>query len=274
MIVDFEYAGERLSDFGLIIASVDGSSGSDVLEWANQLESQTIRNKISGKSYSTSTSYSDDYTVTYQIIKYSCNSGNIQYISDTEWRYLERWLNRKDNLRFTPISDNTEFCGYHFYGSFNISPIKSNGEIIGAELVFTSNAPYGFGDTVSIDVNSTSMEVYSNSDELGLLPIKMTIKPSKAGNLTIVNSLMNEYEPQKASTIIKNCIANEIISLDSEHLIISSSNASHSKLYNDFNYVYPQLYTNYVNQVNKFTFSIQCEVHMEFEPVRKVGVLV
>lgn len=274
MIVDFEYAGERLSDFGLIIASVDGSSGSDVLEWANQLESQTIRNKISGKSYSTSASYSDDYTVTFQIIKYSCNSGNIQYISDTEWRYLERWLNRKGNLRFTPISDNTEFCGYHFYGSFNISPIKIDGDIIGAELTFNSNAPYGFGDTVSIDVNSTSMEVYSNSDELGLLPIKMTIKPSKAGNLTITNSLMNEYEPQKASTIIKNCIANEIISLDSEHLIITSSNASHSKLYNDFNYVYPQLYTDYTDQVNKFTFSIQCEVHMEFEPVRKVGVLV
>ena len=274
MIVDFEYAGERLSEYGLIIASVDGSSGSDVLEWANQLESQTIRNKISGKSYTTSISYSDDYSLTFQIIKYSCKLGNIQHISDTEWRYIERWLNRKDNLRFTPISDNKEFNGYHYYGVFNISPIKIDGDIIGAELTFNSNAPYGFGDTVFIDATSTSMEVHSTSDELGILPIKMTIKPSKSGNLTITNSLMNEYEPQKATTIIKNCIANEIISLDSEHLIITSSNPNHSKLYNDFNYVYPQLYTDYADQVNKFTFSIQCEVHMEFEPIRKVGVLV
>lgn len=274
MIVDFEYAGERLSDFELIIASVDGSSGSDTLEWANQLGSETIRNKNSGKSYITSISYSDNYTVTFQVIKYSCKSGNIQHISDTEWRYIERWLNRKDNLRFTPISNNEEFSGYHFYGNFNISPIKMGGEIIGAELTFTSNAPYGFGDTVSIDVNSTSLEVYSTSDELGILPVKMTVKPSKAGNLTIENSLMKTYNPKKATTIIKNCLANETISLNSEHLIISSSNSNHSKLYNDFNYVYPQLYTDYDDQVNKFTFSIQCEIHMEFEPIRKVGVLV
>lgn len=274
MIVDFEYAGERLSDFGLIIASVDGSSGSDTLEWANQLEPETIRNKNSGKSYTTSISYSDNYTVTFQTIKYSCNSGNIQYISDTEWRYLERWLNRKDNLRFTPISNNEEFSGYHFYGNFNISPVKAGGEIVGVELTFTSNAPYGFGDIVSIDVDSTSFEVYSTSDELGVLPLKMTVKPSKAGNLTIVNSLMKTYDSKKATTIIKNCLANETISLDSEHLIISSSNSNHSKLYNDFNYVYPQLYTDYVDHVNKFTFSMQCEVHMEFEPIRKVGVLI
>ena len=274
MIVDFEYAGERLSEHGLIIASVDGSSGSDTLEWANQLESQTIRNRNSGKSYTTSTSYSDDYTLTFQAVKYSCKTGNIGYISDTEWRYLERWLNRKDNLRLTPISDNEEFCGYHFYGNFNISPIKIGADIIGTEITFNSNAPYGFGDTVSIDATSTSLEVYSTSDELGVLPVKMTIKPSKNGNLTITNSLMNEYEPQKATTIIKNCIANETISLDSEHLIISSSNSSHSRLYNDFNYVYPQLYTDYADQVNKFTFSMQCEVHMEFKPIRKVGVLV
>lgn len=274
MIVDFEYAGERLSDFGLIIASVDGSSGSDTLEWANQLEFETVRNRNSGKSYTTSTSYSDDYALTLQVIKYSCKSGNIQYISDTEWRYLERWLNRKDNLRFTPISTNEEFSSYHYYGSFNISPIKIGGELIGAELTFNSNAPYGFADTVSIDANTTSLEVYSTSDELGILPVKMTVKPSKSGTLTIVNSLMKTYEPKRATTIIKNCIANETISLDSEHLIISSSSSSHSKLYNDFNYVYPQLYTDYVDQVNNFTFSIQCTIHMEFEPIRKVGVLV
>lgn len=41
-------------------------------------------------------------------------------IGNTEYRYLSKWLNRKDNLDFSPISDNEEFNGYHFFGSFNV----------------------------------------------------------------------------------------------------------------------------------------------------------
>lgn len=134
------------------------------------------------------------------------------------------------------------------------------------ELTFTSNAPFGFGDVVNIDESGTTFEVHTTSDELGQLPIKMSLTTSQSGNLTITNSFTNE------STIVKNCQKNETISFDSENLIITS-NFNHVKLFNDFNYVYPALYTDYGDTVNKFTLSIPCEMHMEFTPIRKIGVI-
>lgn len=267
MIIDFEYAGERLSEHGLIIASIDVTSGANTLEWGSQLEFNTVQNKNSGISYSTSTNYTDVYTTTFQTIKYSCKSGSMTAISDTEFRYLTKWLNRKEYLRFSPISDNANFVGYYFYGSFNIKPIVACGEIIGVELTFTANTPFGFGDVIKIDENGTTFEVYTTSDELGKLPAKTTLKTSKSGNLTITNSFTGE------STVVKNCKANETLYFDSEHLIITSD-SNHTKLFNDFNYTYPTLYTDYTDTVNKFTLSMPCEIHMEFTPVRKVGVIV
>ena len=268
MIVDFEYAGERLSDYGLIIASVDGSSGANVLEWGSQIEFQTIQNKITGINYVTNTGYSDVYSTTFQVIKYSCRTGNMEYLTDTEFRYLVKWLNRKRYQNFSPISNNEEFCGYHFYGSFNVKPIVIGGNIIGAELTFTSNAPYAFGDTVNIDITTDSFDVYCISDEIGQQPIKMTVKTSKAGQLTISNSAYDQ------ATVIKNCAKDETITIDSENLIITSNNSTHKKLYNDFNYTYPKLINDYDNSINTFTLSMPCEVHLEYRPIRKVGVVV
>lgn len=265
MIVDFEYDGERLSEYGLIIASVDGSSSANTLEWGNQLEFNTIKNKMSGVNYATSVGYSDVYSVTFQVIKHSCNSSDADHISDTEIRQIEKWLNRKLYKRFSPISDNGEFSGYHFYGSFNINPIVIASDIIGLELTFTSNAPYAFGDTVTYSVNASSFELYCLSDEIGECQIKMIITTSQAGDLTINNNLIG-------NTVIKNCVANEQITIDSENLVITS-NQAHPRLYNDFNYKYPRLLNGYPSQINKFTLSMQCKVYIEYKPIRKIGAV-
>ena len=267
MIVDFEYAGERLSEHGLIIASVDGSSGSDILEWGSQLEFQTIQNKNTGINYATSVSYSDVYSTTFQVIKYSCTTGNMEPMSDIEFRYLVKWLNRKTYQNFYPISNNGEFCGYHFYGSFNVKPIVIGANIIGLELTFTSNAPYAFGDMIEMDIIGNSFDVYCISDDIGTQSVKMALSTLEAGQLTISNSAFDK------ATVVKNCEKNETITIDSENLIITSSNSEHKKLYNDFNYVYPKLINDYDNSTNTFTLSIPCEVHLEYRPVRKVGVI-
>lgn len=273
MIVDFEYAGERLSEHGLIIASLDGSTKSDALEWGSQLEFNTIQNKISGISYATSSGYSDVYTVTFQVMKYSCRSGQVESISDAECRYLTKWLNRKTYQRFSPISDNHEFCGYHFYGSFNVNPVVIADSIVGLELTFTSNAPYGFGDTVSLDINSDSSGIISNgfyvycmSDEEGFCPMKISIKTSSAGTISFRNELTLE------TTIIKNCKKDETITIDSEHLIITSDQ-THPTLYNDFNYVYPRLLNKYNDSKNHFTMGSTYKVHIEYTPIRKIGAV-
>lgn len=266
MITDFSYGGERLSEHGLIIASVDGSPGSDTLEWASQLEFNTIQNKNSGINYTTSAGYSEVYAPTFQVIKYSCLSGEPTYISDTEYRYLSKWLNRKDNLDFSPISDNEEFNGYHFFGSFNVKPIVICADIVGLELTFQSNAPYGFGDVIKIEKTGTKFDIACISDELGYQPIKTTVKLLDDGDLSITNTFTGEI------TMVKNCVKGEKIVFDSENLIITS-NVEHERLYNDFNYIYPRLFTDYRNSTNTIETSISCAILVEYRPIRKVGVV-
>lgn len=267
MIKDFSYDGERLSEYGLVIASIDGSSGFNTLEWGSQLDFNTIQNKNNGRNYATSTTYSDVYTVTFQVVKYSCDSGVTEHISDTEYRQLVKWLNKKTYKDFSPISDNEEFSGYHFWGSFNVKPIVINAEIFGLELIFTTDTPYAFGDIVRIEKNSTTFDIYCISDELEFQPMKTTIQLLQDGDLEITNKTINE------STIIKNCKQNEVITIDSENLIITTTSANHKFLYNDFNYTYPKLHNDYRDNKNSFVVSVPCKITFEYRPVRKIGVI-
>lgn len=266
MIKDFSYDGERLSEYGLIIASIDNSSASDVLEWGSQLDFNTVQNKNNGRNYITSSTYSEVYSVTFQVIKFSCDSDCSEHISDTEYRQLVKWLNQKAYKDFSPISDNEEFSGYHFWGSFNVKPIIVNADIIGLELTFTTDTPYAFGDIVRIEKETTEFDVYCISDELEYQPMKTTITLLQDGNLNITNKTLGE------TTSIKNCKKNEIITIDSENLIITTS-ADHTYLYNDFNYVYPKLLNEYRNNKNTFTVSLPCKIIFEYRPARKIGVI-
>ena len=73
-------------------------------------------------------------------------------------------------------------------------------------------------------------------------------------------------------TRIANCKQNEEITMDCIHEIIQSTN--HSTLYNDFNYKFPRLKNTYYNSKNVITFSIPCDVEINYPIVRKVGIIV
>lgn len=169
-------------------------------------------------------------------------------------------------MDFSPISDNEEFNGYHFFGSFNVKPIVICADIVGLELTFQSNAPYGFGDVIKIEKTGTKFDIACISDELGYQPIKTTVKLLDGGDLSITNTFTGEI------TMVKNCVKGEKIVFDSENLIITS-NVEHERLYNDFNYVYPRLFTDYRNSTNTIETSISCAILVEYRPIRKVGVV-
>lgn len=84
--------------------------------------------------------------------------------------------------------------------------------------------------------------------------------------MSITNTFTGEI------TMVKNCVKGEKIVFDSENLIITS-NVEHERLYNDFNYVYPRLFTDYRNSTNTIETSISCAILVEYRPIRKVGVV-
>lgn len=107
-----------------------------------------------------------------------------------------------------------------------------------------------------IDINDTSYEE-------GYIYPYTEITVIEDGDLDIYNALENRH------TIIKNCIAGEVITMD--YPIISSSISSHS-IQNDFNWKFFRVANSYNNSRNDLTFSIPCTMKIKYSPIVKVGL--
>lgn len=70
-------------------------------------------------------------------------------------------------------------------------------------------------------------------------------------------------------TIVYNCVANEIITMD--YPIIQSSLSSHS-IQNDFNWNFFRVANTYENSRNDLITSIPCEIKIKYSPIVKVGL--
>jgi phage-related protein len=271
LITDFEYAGERLSDFGCIVCCIN-TTAPDSISLGSNITFNTIKNNGTNISRLITTKYDEVYTCTFDIGKFYCSDPNDNELSDIELSRLMRWLNRKEYHKFKPIYDNAQYDNVCFYGSFNATAIKLAGKVIGLTLTFTANSPFGYEDETEynyiIENSGDMFYLYDTSDELGINYFKkVIITCTTSGDLTIANTNENR------NTVIKNCVAGEILTLDCENKIITTSKESHTKLCNDFNYNFPRLFNTYENRENIFTVSIPCEINIKYSPIRKVGVI-
>ena len=264
--INFLYDDEKLSDYGMILCKFDNSS-SETVSAGNNLVFNTVKSCNSDKNHFIGSSYEEPLSITFQICKDDSNDNN-NTISSEELTSLLRWLSRRDGFHKFKIYQK----GYentYFYGNFNnIQQIKIGGELCGLELTFITDSPYGYED-ISFDLTTaalTGYNIYNMSSETGhLYPKVFTCKCLQSGDLTIHNSIENR------TTEIKNCVKDEIISIDGNHKIIETSVPTH-KIYNDFNYNYFRLGSTYEDNLNTITTSIPCEIHIEYEAVRKVGL--
>lgn len=267
---DFKYDNEKLSDYQLMLCEFD-SNGSNTISIGNNLTFNTLQPSGSDKSILANAKYNEDsvLTVKLQVCKNTCLQIADSIISLDEISYITRWLGRKEYHEFRIYQD--EYEGIFFNGSFNnFNAITVDGKIYGLEFTFVADSPYGYLDTVSLDFTTTanvSYDITNLSHETGLLyPKKFTCKCLTGGNLEIYNSI------EDRKTVINNCIEDEIISSEGEKKIIESNVKTHL-LYNDFNYKYFRLANSYYNNINSITTSLPCEIHIEYNPIRKVGIV-
>lgn len=271
-LVDFVYDDVRLSEIGYMVASFI-TSNSESSSAGSKLEFETITNHGSHLNEIVNATYNEMLSFTFDIMKYSCQDINNNYISDNELTYLMRWLNRTEYCKFKPIYDDYSFYQTYFMGSFTeISTINVEGKVIGLTVTFTSNSPYGFSDfsnnIYTVNDSNGSFIVYDESDELGYKYVdNLEITINSNGNFVLSN---NKYSK---NTIINNCVEGEVINLDCIHKIITSSE-EHKNLYNDFNYIYPRLYNSMYTRENIFTSSLPCVINMKYKPIKKVGVII
>lgn len=265
--IDFEYDGIRLSDLGYMICTFDGS-GEENYSIGSQLSFITTPVNNGRTNYMTGFSYDECITAEFQICKGRdtwCYDRENKYFTVEESRALARWLNRTTFRPLTIIDDGYE--NIYFEGSFNLSKIEINGQVVGFTLELTTNRPFGLHQPFVKIFTATKDQgvlVPDISDEIGDTYLDLEVTCKDGGNLTIKNDL------NKFCTEIKNCTTNETITMTKD-LVITSTNHANG-LMNDFNFVFPRISNTFRERNNKFTFSLNCDVRLSYSPVCKVGI--
>ncbi len=260
---DFEYAGRKLSSFGMVICNF-GDKGLDTISNGSQITFNTISTLGGSKHRLTSTTYDDCLEAIIQICKSSCDSG-IMEISSTEFREIVKWLNRKKFLKFKILDE--DHIDLYYEASFNISRIEIDGKLYGLELEVTTNRPFALKEPRIMTIRNTEQNgrhsINDTSYEEGYIYPHVEIIVNEDGNLKIHNAIENR------DTYIGNCVAGEIITLD--YPVIQSSISSHN-IQNDFNWNFFRIANTYENSRNDLTISLPCTIKIEYSPIVKVGL--
>ena len=268
------------------------TSSDSAISMGSVVQLETAINHGTYTSEIVNADYPDVYTVTFDIFKKPCGGGHKDYFEDKEVTWFMRWLNRKEYKKFIPIYDNAEeFYRVFFMGTFTeCKAIAIQGRVYGFSLTFTTNSPFAYLDykpntfeVSDIDIsrkiikNDTetyvycgSFSFYDTSEELGAVyPKSFVVKMKQAGDL-IIN---NDMDGRARYTEVRNCMNGEIITFDCIHKVITTSGHPTTRLYNDFNYVFPRLINTFDKALNTFYVSLKSEITIDYNPIRKVGVI-
>lgn len=280
---DFEYNGLRLSDFGCMVCSFD-NPGLETSSVGSKITLNTIQSKTN-KFHLSSIKYEEVYSEPFQICKYRCHEPNEDSFSKEELSKIISWLNKKTYNKFKPIYPDGEYSPIYYMGTFNIQKITLAGEVIGLELTFIADAPWGYYEPLEYIMDfsdpSTEFIIHDISDEVGYIyPSLLEIEclsgtESNPVTLRISNSQENKVVE------IKGCKKGEVIALEGEYKKIST-NVSHPILYNDFNYNFVKVirkenwengYEDENSNINIYTVNEPCIIHLIYSPICKLGVL-
>lgn len=267
-LIDFEYDGIKASEFGLIPCYFD--TGDNELKPVNDINMHMVHASRSDDFYSTYANYDEPIQFTFGVVADPCNIEFEEQLARAE-RVIEiyRWLTRKRFKKFKPIFDDGSFENVFCLCTFNIVPQTAAGQIIGFNITGLTNAPYGYYEEQRVQSNPDEnfLIFIDNSDQEGYIYLDAEVKIKEAGDFTLVN----ELEPNK-QTIIKNCVAGEIIKFDGKRKQISS-NKTHQTLMNDFNYHFPKAINTWNSRVNIFTANKKFEMSIRYFPICKGGLL-
>ena len=274
--IDFEYAGEKLSDYGFIICNFNGSGLETVSSGADVIFNQVKPAQSNYFFSEISASYEQPFiSQPFQICKNPClvDDDNNFEVTPIEVSAIQRWLCRKNSFnKFKIIQEGYENIFWN--AKFTCQQIMIGGRIVGLELTMYTDAPFGYMDAIEITENciaNSSFDVYDISDEDGYTYPDMTITLNDSGHFILYNNFNGE-EIFRMSLL--GCSSGEVITINGKNKIITSSNSdtSHTILARDFNYDFPKIANFYDCNKNTITTSLDCEIFLSYNPTIKVGL--
>lgn len=222
---DFKFCDKKLSDFGFIIANFDSSSDEDVS--CGNVELITARPPMSSKNIIHGVSYGEPIKLVFQIVKFdyvtcTCSS---EPVTDEEYESLMRWL-VKTNYNYMKFDDGDVY----FNVTMSVAAKKVGGYIRGFEITATNDSVYSYSTKYITAFLEGGQIFIDNSSVVGYTYPELIITTKVDGEVVI------ECQGDR-KTVISNCIAGEVLTIDCEHEIIKSSISSHD-LSSDFNFVF------------------------------------
>lgn len=260
---DFKFAEKSLSDYGFIICNF-GDKGLDTVSNGAVVSFNTIPTLNGTFHELISVAYEDCLETTIQICKNPCGVNGME-ISHTTLRELTKWLCRKQFYKFELLSDGYEDLYYE--AVISVSRIEIDGKLVGLELEIKTNRPFALKKprtiTIKNAVKDGTHSINDTSDEEGYIYPHTEITINEGGVLDIYNAIEQRH------TIIKNCVAGEVITMD--YPVIQSSISSHN-IQNDFNWNFFRVANTYDNSRNDLTISLPCSIKIKYSPIVKVGL--
>lgn len=264
--IDFEYDGQKLSDYGMVICDFDSSSGVSNPGQGSVITFNRIQ-RNGGRHHGLSSAvFNDCYSASFHICKDPCTYDDDMSISSEEYRSLMRWLNRRTFLPFCLYEEDYEGTVCYYDASFNIKKVLVGDVLYGLELTMETAGPFGYGEeiveTKTFANSSGSLTVNDLSDDVGFLYPMVKITVTNSGDISVTSSYDNK------STTIKNCSAGEIIMLSGDAMTITTSSSSHD-IANDFNYEFLKIGNTMQSRANTITVSAACTLEIRYHPIVK-----
>ena len=272
---EFVFDGISSKEYDLIICSFDGNKSGSATAGSN-IEYTTFKAPNSNKWVKTGSNYSEQLTFTFQICKCKCNSVINEPLSEREQAFLMRWLVRTDYKYLRFMQEGYE--NIYYKCQITAERYMIDGKCYGLTLNVVCDAPFGWSEEKTAKIvsdGSTTVQLFDDSDEIGILYPRVEIKAMDAGDIEITNFLTN------TTTIIRNCKAGEIIVLDDgqiksshwfEESIEYNESDSHPSLHEDFNGEWITIGNTFTNRVNKITVSGDCEIELSWRVARKAVI--
>jgi hypothetical protein len=256
------FDGKMCTDYGLQICSFESNDLENVSSSA--IELSTYKSPLSNKWQKYGYEYKDPKSFTIEVAKL-----NFEKFTKYEVGEINRWLVRTDGYHWFQLY-NKNFSGVNFNCTATQSEeLVLNGDTYGIKYTFTADSPYGYSDIIEKALTFTdankSFSLIDYSDEIGHIYPDLKITCSSNGNLDLYNKIEDRH------MIINNCTSGEIIMIDGEHKIITSSINTH-KIYNDFNYKYFRIANSFASRENIITSSLNCIMEIRWREIRKVGI--
>lgn len=281
---DFEYDGKRLSEYGMMICSFNGSEDLETVSSGADISFQQLRSGTSDNFNLYSSVYESPYTITFQICRNPCLSNEHMDIHPEEISAIQKWLCRKKYHKFK--IDQDAYRNYYWNSVFSSKQIMQNGKIVGLELAMYADSPYAYFEDIVLEFEcepDIAFTIFSESDEEGwVYPyIEIICLGNDENNENLhsdqiysmqTNSLEISNSMDHKITRIDNCRENETIIIDGKNLIISSSDSAHTSLANDFNYYFPRIFNTFENSKNIFKTNMHCILKFRYSPIKKIGL--